>query len=169
MDDEQPIKEPQAIAARSGGGRRGPRTRKTSAADANLANGKQAASSGSLNPAIVIFTSDHELVAMAAEAAGKDWIVRHSTDAAQAREVMSRLKVRLVVMDDEKIDPAVRGWLLEQIRKHAASALVIYIAAKHDLEGERRARAHPVQFYTARPLDGVRLQRVLESFVRAAS
>jgi hypothetical protein len=169
MDEEQRIKEPQAIAARSRGGARGPRGRNAAGANEFPSDGKPVASSGTLNPAIVVFTSDHELVAMAAEAAGKDWIVRHSTDPAQAREVMSRLKARLVVIDDEKIEPEVRGWLLEQIRKHASSALVIYIASEHDLDGERRARAHPVQYYTARPLDGERLQRVLESFVRAAS
>jgi response regulator of citrate/malate metabolism len=106
---------------------------------------------------------------MAAEAAGKNWVVTQSSDISHAHEVLSRLRVRLVVIDDEQIEPPVRGWLLEQVRKHAAAALVIYIAAEHDLDGERRARAHPVQFYTARPLDADRVRRVLESFVRAAS
>jgi DNA-binding NtrC family response regulator len=168
MSEEQRIKGPQGIAARSGAGRRSPRARKSSETDGIVADGKLGAAAGMLPPAIVVFSSDHELVAMAAEVAGKNWVVRHSSDPAQAREVMSRLKVRLVVIDDEKIDAEVRGWLLEQIRKHAASALVIYIAAEHDLDGERRARTHPVQFYTARPLDADLVRRVLESFVRAA-
>lgn len=119
--------------------------------------------------AIVVFSADDDILTMAKEAAGENWVVVHSADSSRAHEVLSRLKVRLVVVDDDKIEPEIRGWLLEQIRKHAASALVIYIAAEHDLEGERRARAHPVQFYTARPLDADRVRRVLESFVRAAN
>jgi DNA-binding NtrC family response regulator len=169
MSEEQEIKGAQAISARTGRARRGPRVRKSSEADGISGDGKLGAISRPARPAIVVFSSDQQLVAMAAEAAGRDWVVRHSPDVGQAHEVMSRLKVRLVVMDDEKINPEMRGWLLEQIRKHAASALVIYIAAEHDLDGERRARSHPVQFYTARPLDADRVRRVLESFVRAAS
>jgi DNA-binding NtrC family response regulator len=168
MNEEQRIKGAQGVVARSGAGRRGSRAHKTPDADGMPGDGRIGTTVGMQQPAIVIFSSDHQLVAMAAEAAGKDWVVRQSSDASQAREVMSPLKVRLVVMDDEQIDPKVRGWLLEQIRKHAASALVIYIAAEHDLDGERRARAHPVQFYTARPLDADLVRRVLDSFVRAA-
>jgi DNA-binding NtrC family response regulator len=169
MSEEQRTRGTQEVSARSGAGRRLPRARKTVEGDPLGADGKAGILPTTLNPAIVVFSADRQLVAMAVEAAGRDWIVRQSDDAAQAREVMSRLKVRLVVMDDEKIDPEIRGWLLEQIRKHAGSALVIYIAAEHDLDGERRARAHPVQFYTARPLDAERVRRVLESFVRASS
>jgi hypothetical protein len=170
MSDEERTRGPQGDSGRSAAGRRhSARGRKLNVSELALADRKPAELPRELHPAIVVFSSDDKIVAMAAEAANEDWVVRQSTDPAQAHEILSRLKVRLVVIDDAKIELPIRGWLLEQIRKHAAAALVIYIAAEHDLDGERRARAHPVQFYTARPLDADRVRRVLESFVRAAS
>jgi DNA-binding NtrC family response regulator len=169
MSDDDRIRGLHGDGTRTGAGRRVPRARKTSKTDSTPGDGILDLSRAAVHPAIVVFSSDQQVVAMAAEAAGKQWVVTHSSDPAKAHEVLSPLKVRLVVIDDEQIEPATRGWLLEQIRKHAASALVVYIAAEHDLDGERRARTHPVQFYTARPLDADRVRRVLESFVRAAS
>jgi hypothetical protein len=134
-----------------------------------LTDGKFDASVAVLHPAIVVFSSDDEIINLAAQAATDPWIVKQCADAGEAREGLSRLRVRLVVIDDQKIDAPTRGWLLEQVRKYAGSALVIYIASDHDLDGERRTRAHPVQFYTARPIDAERIRKVLASFMRAAS
>lgn len=169
MSDGEQIKRPlDGSADPHMGRRREPRKPKNSETESPSTDGHLSDMTRERHSAIVVFSSDHEVLALASEAAAKNWEVLQGPDAGQAQELLSRLKVRLVVIDDQNVDPPMRGWLLEQVRKHAPSALVIYIAAEHDLDGERRARAHPVQFYTARPLDADRVRRVLESFVRAA-
>jgi hypothetical protein len=168
-DDDQTV-DPPAGFGKGGAGRRRIANRRKSAASTSLTpDGRDPGLVRAPHPAIVVFSSDSQVVGIAADAAGKDWVVRQTGDIGQAHDILSKLKVRLVVIDDANIAPTVRGWLLEQVRKLAGSALVIYIAEQHDLDGERRARAHPVQFYTARPLDADLVRRVLDSFVRAAS
>jgi DNA-binding NtrC family response regulator len=170
MDDHDRTKGPRRDARKGAGGRgRAGGLNKTPARTPIYTDGNIDASVATRHPAIVVFSSDEEIVNLAAQAATEPWIVKQCADAGEAREGLSRLRVRLVVIDDQKIDAPTRGWLLEQVRKYAGSALVIYIASDHDLDGERRTRAHPVQFYTARPIDAERIRKVLESFVRTAS
>jgi hypothetical protein len=72
-----------------------------------------------------------------------------------------------VVIDDAAIEEPTRGWLLDQVRRLAPSALVAYIASNHTPEIERRARSLGVQYYISRPVDRDRTIRVLHSFVSA--
>jgi DNA-binding NtrC family response regulator len=106
---------------------------------------------------------------LAAAAVPATWEVHSCIDPHDARSLLTRPSVRLVIVDDEAIAHSTRGWLLDRIHRYAPHALVIYVAASHDLENERRARASRVQYYTAKPLDTTRTLRVLKSFVNASS
>ncbi len=105
---------------------------------------------------------------MAAAAAPSTWAIQNCTDPQEARGALARPGVRLVIMDDEAINESTRGWLLDRIHRYAPHALVIYVAASHDAESERRARASRVQYYTAKPLDQDRTLRVLKSFLNSS-
>jgi DNA-binding NtrC family response regulator len=117
---------------------------------------------------ILLFTADQGVLELAAAAAPPTWEVQSCTDPQAARDLLTRPSVRLVIVDDEAMADSTRAWLLDRIRRYAPHALVIYVAASHDPESERRARASRVQYYTAKPLDTPRTLRVLKSFVNAS-
>jgi DNA-binding NtrC family response regulator len=118
---------------------------------------------------MVVFSVDQSVVEMAAAAAPSTWAVENCRDPHEARAVLGRPAIRLVILDDEAINESTRGWLLDRIHRYAPQALVIYVAASHDPENERRARASRVQYYTAKPLDTNRTLRVLRSFLNASA
>ena len=118
--------------------------------------------------AIAVFSRDESVVKVIAEAMSDSWVMENFTDPHDGHDFLLKPHVRIVVIDDEAIEESTRGWLLEQVRKHALHALVAYIAAIHSPETERRARAYSVQYYTSKPMDRERTLRVLHSFERAA-
>jgi DNA-binding NtrC family response regulator len=119
-------------------------------------------------PTLLVFSADDAVGGLAAEAAAPTWQVEKCQDTRQAREALVRPAIRLIVVDDGDIEETARGWLLEQIRKYASCALVVYIASDHNPESERRARSYRVQYYTSKPLDHDRTLRVLQAFVKAS-
>ena len=118
--------------------------------------------------AIAVFSRDESLVKIIAEGMSDSWVIEKFTDPHQAPAFLVKPDVRIVVIDDEAIEESMRGWLLDQVRKHALHALVAYIAATHSPETERRARAYSVQYYTSKPMDRERTLKVLHSFEHAA-
>ncbi len=117
---------------------------------------------------IAIFSRDESIVRLITDGLRGSWVIEKFSDPLQARASMPKSGVRIVVIDDEAIEEATRGWLLDQVRKWAPHALVAYIAAIHNPETERRAREHRVQYYTSKPMDRERTLKVLHSFERAA-
>lgn len=118
--------------------------------------------------AIVVFSRDDSIVKLIGECISDSWVVEKFCDAHEARAVLGRPGVGIVVIDDEAVEEATRGWLLEQVRKRAPHALVVYIAGNHSPDTERRARAYRVQYYTSKPMDRETTRKVLHSFERAA-
>ncbi|HYB89619.1 MAG TPA: hypothetical protein VEC38_01100 [Candidatus Binataceae bacterium] len=118
---------------------------------------------------MLVFSNDDAVQSLAAEAAVPPWSVERCTDVGESRSRLVKPGVRLVVVDDAAIEESTRGWVLEQIRKYAVRAMVVYIASDHSDQSERRARAFPVQYYTSKPLDHDRALRVLQSFVVRSS
>lgn len=114
---------------------------------------------------LAVFSRDGDLLALAERALPASWKLEHVEDLGLSREVLSRPKIELVIVDDESVDEESRGWLLDHIRRFAPYALLIYVAQSHSPEDERRARAYAAQYYTAKPLDPDRTLRVLESFL----
>jgi DNA-binding NtrC family response regulator len=129
---------------------------------------KRAAAPAGKPRGIAIFSRDESIVKLITDGLRGSWVIEKFSDPLQARASMLKSGVKIVVIDDEAIEEATRGWLLDQVRKWAPHALVAYIAAIHNPETERRAREHRVQYYTAKPMDRERTLRVLHSFERAA-
>lgn len=125
--------------------------------------------SGNATPTIAIFSDDSSLVDLVREVCPRTWLVELCADAECGRDLLSRPDIRMVLIDDEKIDEQVRGWLLDRVRRFAPRALLFYVAAAHSEADEKRARSYQAHYYTSKPLDPGRTLRVLESFLRVAS
>ncbi|MGH7813731.1 MAG: hypothetical protein ACREQI_06970 [Candidatus Binataceae bacterium] len=119
-------------------------------------------------PIALVISRDDAVMRMAAEAVRAPWTIEQSADSHGEWHRLARPGVKLVIIDDLGIDEAARGWLLGQARKHAPDAMIVYIASAHSPDSERRVRAHRVHYYTSRPIDRGRLQRVIASFANAA-
>ena len=120
-------------------------------------------------PMVVVFSADRELTGLVEAAVQSPWKVEHCEDPGIGREALARPNIRLVILDDAAVQEEARGWLLDRIRRLVPQALLIYVANAHSAAEERRARAYAAQFYTAKPLDRDRIQRVIQSFARAAT
>lgn len=120
------------------------------------------------SPTIAVFSSDPSLVGLVQEICPRAWQVESCQDPESGRDILLRPDIRMVVVDDEKIQEQLRGWLLDRVRKFAPQALLFYVAALHSEADERRARSYQAQYYTSKPLDTGRTLRVLESFLQVA-
>jgi DNA-binding response OmpR family regulator len=121
------------------------------------------------SPTIVVFSSDPSLVSLVQEVCPRAWQVESCQDPENGQDILSHPDIRMVVVDDEKIQEQLRGWLLDRVRKFASQALLFYVAALHSEADEKRARSYQAQYYTSKPLDAGRTLRVLESFLQVAS
>ena len=139
----------------------GPRVALASQAD-------PAGTAGEKRGAIAVFTRDDSVVEIIAEGVSDSWVIEKFADPHDGHAFLLKPDVKMVVIDDEALEESMRGWLLDQVRKHALHALVAYIAAIHSPETERRARSYSVQYYTSKPMDRERTLRVLHSFEHAA-
>jgi DNA-binding response OmpR family regulator len=120
-------------------------------------------------PAVVVVCgTDKTLCALATEAGTANWNVESCPDAVSVRTRLSEAAPQLIVIDDEAVTTDDRGWLLERIRRLAPRAYVIYVAARHDAETEKRARSHGVHYYMSKPIDPHRFTEVSQAFMRAA-
>lgn len=115
---------------------------------------------------MVVFSTDKNVLDLAEKALPSSWKLERVENLGFGREILSRPKVALIILDDESVTEESRGWLLDHIRRFAPSALLVYVAARHSPEDEKRARAYAAQYYTAKPLDPDRTLRVLQSFLR---
>lgn len=118
---------------------------------------------------MVIADGDKSLVALTEQAGASSWIVEPCRDAVKARDRLSEGTPELILIDDDAVQADDRGWLLERIRQQAPRTFVIYVAAHHDGETEKRARAHGVHYYMSKPIDPNRFILVSQSFIKAAS
>jgi len=72
----------------------------------------------------------------------------------------------VVLVDDEKLLDADRGWLLNKIQNWMPQAFVVYIASKHSGDVERLARSRGAGYYLSKPLDTERLTHLLGGLQR---
>jgi DNA-binding response OmpR family regulator len=85
--------------------------------------------------------------------------------ARQGQECLARLKGRrgcFVVVDDDLADMTGTD-LLHAIRAGDREALIVYVAAQHDLELERQVRQLRVLYYTAKPAEHAELVRLFNT------
>jgi DNA-binding NtrC family response regulator len=113
---------------------------------------------------ILSLSADSHLRVLLRRAAGTAAIRFHAR-AESARRALEEAAPSLVVVDDLVLAPPDRGWFLEQVRRLAPEARVVYVASDHDEEVERSVRAHGVLHYTSRPIDEDRFERVLAALI----
>jgi hypothetical protein len=108
-----------------------------------------------IQPVLLVISGNAALLRLIRKAAkGKlEVVVRNWT--VPDRELLCRRKPKLVVFDDTLVDRGERIWMLTQIKRFTPEANVMYVAAEHTPELERRARALGVACYG--PLDDARL------------
>jgi DNA-binding NtrC family response regulator len=71
------------------------------------------------------------------------------------------------VIDDTEIDDANRTRLLDEIRKWAPDARLLYIAGEHSPQTEAQARRSGANYYLPKPMDAALLARVLHALIRS--
>jgi len=116
----------------------------------------------------VISDGDKSLSSIAEQAGASVWSIQSCRDAVKARDRLFESTPHLILLDDEAVRPDDRGWLLERIRQQAPRTFVIYVAANHDADTERRARSHGVHYYMSKPVDPNRIIQVSQAFIKAA-
>ena len=120
-----------------------------------------------IEPADADASDDGSIASLVDTAGGGRWLIDRSRTA-DARDALLKPKLHLIVIDEAAVAASERGWLLEQIRRHAPSAGVVYIALDHSPEVERSVRARGVLHYTSRPIERERLVQLLRAFVEPA-
>lgn len=120
-----------------------------------------------VTPPILLLSRDRALREIVREATPAAATVS-CTAASRAHGCLQRGPFAVVVIDDAAVESSERGWLLEQVRRCAAGAFLVYVAARQDAELERRVRASGVTYYTSRPLEAARLRRVLGALAERA-
>jgi DNA-binding NarL/FixJ family response regulator len=114
-------------------------------------------------PVALVFSRDRALIDRVVAASRPPWVVEVFDDGRSAPRRLIDPAVRLAIVDDEALDASERGWLVDQIRKRAPHAGIVYVAARHEPELERAIRGSGVFYYTSRPIEEDRVHRVLDA------
>ena len=130
--------------------------------------GSKLSRSAQLEPAVLLLSDDEGLSKFMRRAVKPPWnLFCPAIEGRIDRTVLAQPSVRLVVLDDQKIEENDRGWVLAQIRKHLAGSPLLYIAGSQSDANEKRARSNGAHYYVSKPLSFERFRQVLQSFLRA--
>ena len=116
-------------------------------------------------PALLLLSDDAQLRGLVAETADRGWLVEQRRDPTKITDVMRRIDLRVVLLDDETVAETERGWLLAQLRRQLPGAALLYVAGHHDSLVEKRARAGGAHYYTSKPIHPSEFAEVLKSFL----
>jgi len=117
-------------------------------------------------PALLLISADEALVELLRRIAHAGWRFEHRRDSSGTGQLLRQPDLRLVVLDDEAVAAEERGWLLTQVRRNRPGTALIYVAANHDGEVEKRARAGGANYYTSKPIPEEQLADVVRSFMQ---
>jgi hypothetical protein len=121
------------------------------------------------DPIVALLSNDDNLARIVYSTVEVPWrLERHFYNRA-VLEFMHPADVRLVIVDDESVRDAERGWLLAQIRRNLNDATLLYVAGSFGLENERRARGNGAHYYTAKPIDRDEFAGALRGFMNCAN
>lgn len=114
-------------------------------------------------PLVLVISSNHLLIRLVRRAVkGRLGVVVRSGHKPD-RDLLQNAKPRLVVLDDS--DAGNEGvWMVKQVKRFAPDAGVLYLAANHTAEFERRVRAAGVVYYGS--FDLARLVEVFDAFAQ---
>jgi response regulator of citrate/malate metabolism len=119
-------------------------------------------------PTIAVLSADSTLAPLVSAIGDHSWRIERASPLHNDFRVLSTPQLRLVILDDEGIEPGIQTWILAQIHKRAPDAAILYVAASHDTVTERQARTNGAQYYCAKPIDRTQFASVLNSFLKAA-
>jgi hypothetical protein len=120
-------------------------------------------------PTVLVLTRDQSLQMLVSSVCESPWAMEVGSDPGAPFGSASGRNIRVVVLDDEIVPAAERGWLCKRISKLAPDAILMYVAAQHSEQVERIARAQGAMYYTAKPLDSDRVSGMLRSWLKRSS
>ena len=118
------------------------------------------------HPTILALSDDRGLVELLLKNCGRPWKVKVTDDFSSYLKLVAEGDYRVVVVDDEKVLDADRGWLLHKIQNWMPQAFIVYIASQHTPDVERMARSRGAGYYLSKPLDTERLTHLLGGLQR---
>ena len=119
-------------------------------------------------PTLLLLSDDEALASVVRGIVVRPWVlVHHSTRDYLRRDGLPPQNVRLVILDDQAVEEADRGWILAQIRKRLSGTPLLYVAADQSDANERRARTNGAQYYVSKPVSAPQFSHVLRSFLQA--
>jgi DNA-binding NtrC family response regulator len=121
------------------------------------------------HPTMLALSDDRELVELLLRTCNRPWKVKVTSDFTSYFNVMPNGDCKVVVVDDEKLLEADRGWLLNKIQNWMPQAFIVYIASQHTPEVERVARSRGAGYYLSKPVDTERLSHLLNGLQRLDS
>ena len=117
---------------------------------------------------LALLSTDETLANAVGSVVEAPWRLEHRCYLDSLIDFLQLPDVRLVVVDDEAVIEGDRGWLVAQIRRHLEGATLLYVAASHSAENERRARSHGAHYYTSKPIETDDIAGVLKAFMELA-
>jgi DNA-binding response OmpR family regulator len=114
---------------------------------------------------VALLSNDDNIAHIVDSAIEEPWRLERHFYTGEVLDFLQLAGVRLIIVDDEAVNEADRGWLLGQVRRNFDEAILLYVAGAYSLENERRARGHGANYYTAKPVQGDELTVVLRGFM----
>ncbi len=119
-----------------------------------------------INDRVVALLSDDDYLArIVGSAVEMPWRLERHSYAGGMIDFLQLTDVRLVIVDDEAVNEGDRSLLLAQVRRNLDEATLLYVAASHSAQNERRARGNGAHYYTAKPIQSDDLASVLKAFM----
>jgi DNA-binding NtrC family response regulator len=118
------------------------------------------------HPTVLALSEDRSLVELLLKTCNRPWKVKVTDDFTSYLNLVPDGECRVVVVDDEKLVEADRGWLLNRIQNSMPQAFIVYIASHHSPNVERTARSRGAGYYLSKPLDSERLTHLLSGLQR---
>jgi DNA-binding NtrC family response regulator len=118
------------------------------------------------HPTILALSDDRSLVELLLKTCSRPWKVKVTDDLTSYLNLVPDGECRVVVVDDERLVEADRGWLLNRIQNSMPQAFIVYVASQHSPDVERTARARGAGYYLSKPLDCERLTHLLGGLQR---
>ncbi len=118
------------------------------------------------HPTIVALSDDHDLLELLLRTCARPWKVNVTGDFTSYLNLVPNGECRVVVVDDEKLLEADRGWLLNKLQNRMPQAFIVYIASQHSPEVEKFARSRGAGYYLSKPVDTERLTHLLNALQR---
>jgi DNA-binding NtrC family response regulator len=118
------------------------------------------------HPTVLALSDDRGLVELLLKNCSRPWKVKVTDDFTSYLNLIPNGDCRVVVVDDEKVLEADRGWLLNKIQNWIPQAFIVYIASRHTPDVERLARSRGAGYYLSKPVDTERLTHLLSGLQR---